>query len=383
MLTRSITPDLVFAEAAARFVAMRSAHALPGAISARYVRENTEKAYLRHIASLELFFSGMRLGEIHWHHMRAYQAARVRGDAPFLRYRRPQDAKPRMVNGVLLPAKGKTPCPCKPQQANQETGFLKRLKTIAGCWTAEDETYFEDMQAEESDVPRALTPDEQTRWIDLSRCRERWNLVHWYSLVAFDTCCSTNELRGLRVGDVNLAQRAVRVPWASSKNRYRHRDIAVEDASALWALERILERAWNMGSREPLDYLFPFGVGPGSWDKSRAATPSFLKKAWNEVREASGLTWFRMYDTRHTAATRLAEQGVPIDVILARMGHANDRMRRHYTHISMQAQRRWLRPQPHTQHMYAPPVEAWPVSAELPKFAPGTHFSFDTKVAQR
>ena len=73
-------------------------------------------------------------------------------------------------------------------------------------------------------------------------------------------------------------------------------------------------------------------------------TESGIKKLWEEVRHASGLTWFRPYDTRHTAATRLAESGVPVEVIMARMGHATDKMRQHYTHVTEQAQRAWLRP---------------------------------------
>jgi integrase len=356
MLTCSISADLSFTRAAEIFMQLRSVAATPGAISARYVRKNTEKGYKRHKESLELFFVGMTLGEIRWFHMRAYQQARVAGAPPFVRYRRPQDAKPQIKRGIIIaPAKGKTPCPAKPQQVNQELAFLKRLKLLAGCWTDEDDKYFEHLQEDESEIPRALTPDEQARWLDISRCQERWNLVHWYSILAFHTCASTNELRALRLGDINIFQRLISVPWPGAKNKYRHRDIAIESADALWALERLIARARDLGATDPQHYLFPFRTCRGEWKPERPASGSFLKKTWEEVRAASGLTWFRPYDTRHTAATRLAEDGKPIDIILARMGHVDDRMRRHYTHISVQAQRRWLRqPESYTQHMYAP-----------------------------
>jgi integrase len=42
---------------------------------------------------------------------------------------------------------------------------------------------------------------------------------------------------------------------------------------------------------------------------------------------------------RHTAITRLAENGVAIAIIKARAGHMTDRMSEHYTHISEQAHR--------------------------------------------
>jgi hypothetical protein len=62
-----------------------------------------------------------------------------------------------------------------------------------------------------------------------------------------------------------------------------------------------------------------------------------LKKPWQEVREATGLLQFRMYDTRHTAITRLAEGGVPVTVIMDLAGHISPRMTQHYTHVSEQA----------------------------------------------
>jgi integrase len=183
---------------------------------------------------------------------------------------------------------------------------------------------------------------------------------HWYSVLAFHSCAGPNELRGMQLGDINIRQQLINVPWPAAKNKYRHRGIYIEDAAALWSLDRLLARAYDLGARDPKHYLFPFRTPRQVWLPEKGASGSFLKRGWDDLREATGLKWFRIYDTRHTAATRLAEQGVPIDIIMARLGHAKDRMRRHYTHISMQAQRRWLQPQPYTQHMYAPPVAQWP-----------------------
>jgi hypothetical protein len=63
-------------------------------------------------------------------------------------------------------------------------------------------------------------------------------------------------------------------------------------------------------------------------------TGSGLKKLWQEVRIASGLKWFRLYDTRHTAITRLAEEGSSITTIMKMAGHVSVAMSEHYTHIS-------------------------------------------------
>jgi integrase len=352
----ALHPALTFDAAAEIYRTIRTISSTPGAVTARYVSKNTEKGYVGQLKSLSLFFGETKLEDIDWCSMRKYQEARVAGAAPFVRYRRPQDAKPRVLkDGTMLPPKGKTPCPAKPQQVNQEMQLLKRLKKLAGCWSNEDQNWFRHLQKEETDAQRALTPEEQCLWLEMCRAKQRWALILWYCLVAFHTTASTNELRGLRLGDVHLEQEFIVIPWASAKNKYRKRTISIDDPEALWALQRLVERAHELGSVEPLHYLFP------AWDPRKNAyipeqpmSGSGLKKKWEELRAATGLTWFRPYDTRHTGATRMAEDGTPVDIIMARMGHVTEEMRQHYTHISIAAQRRWMRSRPDRGYRFQP-----------------------------
>lgn len=369
----SISATLPFAEAAAHYLRLRSVASTPGAASARYISDHTETGYKRNLDSCSLFFGSMPLNEIHWYNMKAYQQARVAGVEPFHRYRRPQDAKPQKVNGAVIPAKGKTPCPAKPQQANQELRLVKKLKVMAGCWTPQDEEYFEYLQEEESDVERALSPEEQQRWLDVARTNPRWEFIYLWSVVSFDLLTSTNELRGLPLGNVNLNYQEVRIPWPCAKNRYRRRDIPVESGETLWALDRLIARAHDLGAKEPQHYLFPFKITRSKTSfPDKPMTVSGIKKLWQEVREASGLTWFRPYDTRHTGATRCAESGMPTPVIMARMGHCSLDMQKRYTHISEQAKRMWAR---HSQGMYqqnTQPGGYTPSYRQAPNFARGS-----------
>lgn len=343
MMTAGITADLTFKEAAKNYLKLRSITA-GDSIFARYIKEGTEEDYAQKLASAELFFGERPLREIHWPEIRAYQLARVAGAEPFVRYRRPQDAKTRTVNGVILMPKGKTPCPAKPKQVNQETRLIKKLKSLAGCWTDDDEKYYQRIREEESDVDRALEPYQQKSWLDAAGSRERWERVYWWSLVSFDLICSPGELRSLQLGHVNLNHQMVRIPWPCAKNPYRRRDIPIESPECLWALEQFKARAHDLGAKDPQHYLFPFII---TRKKTAIAdqpmSESGLKKLWQEVREATGLKWFRMEDTRHTGATRMAESGVPAPVIMARMGHSNLEMQQHYQHIADQAQRMWMR----------------------------------------
>lgn len=339
----SITADLEFSIAASRWVESRSINALPGAITARYIRKNTEESYRQYIRTLELFFAGMTLGEIRFEHLAAYQAARVQGAEPFIRYRRPQDAKPQTKNGIIIPAKGKTPCPAKPKKVKQELGLLIHIMKRANCWTGEmEELYQPLLDEEEDDVPRALSNEEQRTWLDVSRMKQQWNVVYWYSLLAFGSCMSTDEIRGLRLGDINLFQRVIVVKRKTAKNRFRARTIELVGAEVLWALEQLMSRARDMGASEPQHYLFPRRIARNTFDPSQPMSESGIKRLWQEIREATGLKWFRQYDCRHTAITRLAEAGVPTDVIMSRAGHVSEKMRRHYTHISQASQRKWL-----------------------------------------
>jgi integrase len=216
---------------------------------------------------------------------------------------------------------------------------------------------------DEGDIPRAFTYEEQRLWLDCARLKQEWNLVYWWSLLAFATCMSTDEIRGLRLGDINLFQRIIIIRRKTAKNKFRARTIELIGPEVLWALDQLIARAGELGANDPQHYLFPRRASIGVYDPSQPMSGSGLNKYWNEVRQHTGLLWFRQYDCRHTAITRLAEAGVPTDVIMAMAGHVTEKMRRHYTHISQASQRKWLEhaqgfhqmpPQRASSHSYSP-----------------------------
>jgi len=194
---------------------------------------------------------------------------------------------------------------------------------------------YRPLREEISEIPRALTPGEQEKWLQTAARHPRWQLVYWYSLLAFDTCMGTNEIRTLQLRHVNLNGRTVTVSREGAKNKHRHRTIEIVDDRVLFALENLMRRAAELGATEPHHYLFPFKHhGSKTAFPGRPMTESGLKKPWQEVREASCLKSFRMYDTRHTAITRLAEAGVSLQLIMKRAGHISPQMTDHYTHLS-------------------------------------------------
>jgi integrase len=64
-----------------------------------------------------------------------------------------------------------------------------------------------------------------------------------------------------------------------------------------------------------------------------------LKRGWEAVRRAAGVNC-RLHDLRHTFCTKLAEAGIPEQVMLDMMGHVSQAMLKRYSHIRLEARRR-------------------------------------------
>jgi integrase len=63
-----------------------------------------------------------------------------------------------------------------------------------------------------------------------------------------------------------------------------------------------------------------------------------MKTSWNTIRTRLGLDC-RLHDLRHTAATKMAEAGVPESTMMDIMGHMSRAMLQRYSHIRMAAKR--------------------------------------------
>lgn len=328
MTLSRISPSLPFREASAIWIESRSFRATPGAISAKYIRENTERSYRQYIASLNLFFGEIPLNQIHAGHFVEYQRRRVNGDPPFIRKIRP--------NYNVEPG----PCPASPRKANYELSLLKNIIKKARLSLEDIEDEYEEFLVDESEVILALTQEERRRWLDVSSLKPEWNIVHWYSQLAFETSMGTNEMRSLRLGDVNMNHQTVTVPPHGSKNRYRSRTIPLISGEACWACEQLILRAKDLGASSPLHYLFPFRRMPHPYEPGRPMSSSGIRKPWDEVRAKSGLKSFTPYHTRHTALTHWAEGGMRIEEMMALAGHVSMKMTRHYARIGEGALRR-------------------------------------------
>ncbi len=284
--------------------------------NARYISERTEWDYRQYHRALEKFFVGMKLRDIHPGNLEAYHHDRA------------------FCEGAWSRQAGAN-------RIRKEISMLIRILREAGCWSEDRDREFDRLQAVESDVPRAMTPDEQLHFLEVAGRSDAYSLVYAYTIIALQTTASTNELRSLQLGDIMLSQGVVNIRRANAKNRFRIRTIPIETQEIRWAFESLIWRAQQLGATSPHHFLFPFGGRGGhSYDPTRPMSDSGLKKRWEDVRTAADLPWLRPYDLRHTAITRLAEDGVAISIILAFAGHISTKMQQHYTAISMTAKRK-------------------------------------------
>jgi integrase len=307
-----ISADMFFGDAAGNFL-----EALTSPVPhsrARYRAKNTIKDYEKKIKALRKFFGDLRLQDIHLGHFRNYQRARTLNEDNQWAH---------------------TACASK---VNGELSLLKRLESMAGCWTPEMEQFYETFQVDEGEIPRALNPEEQEYFLDVSSSETKWHIVYWYSLLALHTGFSSDELRTIRQGDVNIAYQILAVNRKFGKNKYRRREIPLTEGRAVWALEQLLDRSYELVGRSPEKYIFPFRIAINCWDGTRPMTEFGIRKRFEEARDAANLRWFQLNGWRHTAITRMAEAGIPMSIIQARVGHTSPKMTAHYTHITFQAE---------------------------------------------
>lgn len=115
-------------------------------------------------------------------------------------------------------------------------------------------------------------------------------------------------------------------------------------ALAEWGLRNLLLRAQSLGATESHHYLLPLNLRKSrhlgkqsqqKWDVNRPMT-SWVK-SWRKLMDACGMTGFRFHDLRHTFRTQGAQAGVPLEVMMAQLGHMDRETSIEYVHIQQRA----------------------------------------------
>jgi integrase len=267
-----------------------------------YISEKTHHEYKLNIKTLSAFFGELRLQEIDADLVRAYQRTRQ--------------------------------LKCGPFAINHECGLLCQIRKRIGLPLQD----YQALPLPKELRGRALSDSERERLLRVAQSNPNWEAAHLATGISVNTTAGPKETATLRLKDVDLDRRVIRIQPGGAKNVNRVRTIPLNQ-EALGYVIAAIERAKRLGSVDPDHYLFPFRVRPNALcDPARHQTT--FKTAWNKMKIAARIQNLRMYDLRHHAITALLENPeVSEETVEDLAGHVSRRMKKRYSHIRMEYKR--------------------------------------------
>jgi len=232
--------------------------------------------------------------------------------------------------------------PVTARSVNYEMQLLRNMLKFAQSWTADLDAGYKPLRQVKSRVGKCAAKEQVMKIIEAARANEYWQVAMWCAAVAIGTGCRGGEIRRLQLADIDLENGKLVIRREIAKNRKRREPRLM--ALAQWGLRHLLERAHVLGASEPQHYLLPLqrmqsryyqkGQDP-KWDVNR---PMFSwTRSWRKLVAECGMPGFRFHDLRHTFRTWGAEAGVPLEVMMAQLGHMDRETSLEYVHIQQRA----------------------------------------------
>jgi integrase len=167
---------------------------------------------------------------------------------------------------------------------------------------------------------RRLSRDEETRL--LAACDASRNpMLGWIVRVALLTAMRSGEISSLRLSQVDLGRRVVRLDH--TKNGTQRTVPLSQEAVA------VFREALNHPVRPPdTDLVFW-----GERGRSEERRPYVFTKAWYGALSRAGIEDMHFHDLRHEATSRLVEAGFSDQEVAAITGHKTMQMLKRYTHL--------------------------------------------------
>jgi len=232
--------------------------------------------------------------------------------------------------------------PVTARTVNYEMQLLKGVMSYADCWSETLDLRYQPLREAKSRAGKTASTDQMIKIIDTAKKNEYWQVAMWCGAVGAGTGCRSGEIRKLQLKDICLLEGKIRVIREIAKSRKERQPRLM--ALAEWGLRKLLVRAQVLGATEPEHYLLPLNIaksrhlakdGGAKWDVNRPMT-SWVK-SWRKLMEACGMKGFRFHDLRHTFRTQGAEAGVPLEVMMAQLGHMDRQTSLDYVHIQQRA----------------------------------------------
>jgi integrase len=154
---------------------------------------------------------------------------------------------------------------------------------------------------------RILSPEEEQKLLE--HCTGRRKHLRAFIICAIDTGCRKGELLKMRWRDINLEAWELFIPMMNTKTA-RERTVPI---SSRMVVE--LEKLWKETDQNPDAMVF------GLKD---------VKRSFDGARSDAGVPDVRIHDLRHSYASRLAKNHLPVTEIARTLGHATLEMSYRY-----------------------------------------------------
>jgi len=215
---------------------------------------------------------------------------------------------------------------------NHELSALRQMMEHANLWHLIAPFYF-PLHVVGWSPRKILTEKEEEELFAEAAKHPEAGLAYWVALITNHTSASGIELRGLRLGNLFLPAKGfgeIWIPEDAVKNTSRPRKLPLNN-TARWAIEQCFKRALQLGCCEPEHYLFPMRI-QNKFDPTRQASRSWLRHSWENLREATGFHNLKPHDLRHHCITKLLENDVNPETVIAIAGHVGRKMLEYYAH---------------------------------------------------
>lgn len=163
-------------------------------------------------------------------------------------------------------------------------------------------------------LPRYLSPNECSRLLEASKSYNNEQLYHFINL-ALNTGCRSGELKQLTWESVNIDKRYMVVRNSLSKNRKTiYKPLNNQAMTSIQALHNGSQ--WVFYNEQTRQHRKTFRKG-------------FITSC-----ERAKLGHVRIHDLRHTFASLLVQNGVPLYHVMQLLGHSDIKTTQKYAHLS-------------------------------------------------
>jgi len=199
--------------------------------------------------------------------------------------------------------------PCKPATVNGDLACMRAMFSyfVALDVVASNPVSRVKFPPANNEQMRVLSFEEERLY--LAACPQP---LHDIAVMMIETGMRPEELYRLRRENINLEDGYVFNPHGKTKAARRKLSLTRRAADVL-------------KGRSDSDYVFPLDGDPSK-------PMGKINNAHNAALKRSGLPHFRLYDLRHTFATRAVEAGVDLVTLAALLGHSKIQMVLRYAH---------------------------------------------------